>query len=324
MWHQVECAGRAPSPRVWFASCHAAYGQWLVLGGSEWQFDEPAEAHDYSTLYALDLRARSWSSLAEPGPARSPPPPRPEPESEDESEGEPAADAAEAAEAAEGAEGAEAAEASEAAEAAEVAEPPWAVASALVPLGGRQLLYLGGSMPHRIGPEGLTNAALRHWRDWYTRLDRPSVFDRRDRRWAPRTAALGSVGQDIGGSRGAVLEERVSELLLRSHLAAAYMPERNSVIVLGGSRYFTGEYFHDLLELNVGESEAPGGRFAGNASGGPSGVAADELPADHPLFMQRPVEGRSRLTRGLRGRLRGMTRDGQLELVNYRRILAEF
>ncbi|CAE8644284.1 unnamed protein product [Polarella glacialis] len=44
--------------------------------------------------------------------------------------------------------------------------PPWSVASALVPLGCSQLLLLGGTMPYRLGSEGLNGETLRHWREW--------------------------------------------------------------------------------------------------------------------------------------------------------------
>merc|ERR1712190_595952 len=122
-------------------------------------------------------------------------------------------------------------------------------------------------------------------------------------------------------------QERASELLLRSHLAAAYCPERESVLVFGGSRYFTGEYFHDLLELKIhgatcdsAEASAASQRSSRDFSLETGTLreevelADEELPTSHPVFMLPSVEGRSRLTRGLRGRFRGMARDGYLDL----------
>lgn len=41
------------------------------------------------------------------------------------------------------------------------------------------------------------------------------------------------------------------DILRRSHAAAAFCRARGSVLVLGGSRYFTGDYFHDVLELRL-------------------------------------------------------------------------
>lgn len=295
MWRSVECEGQAPSPRVWYTACHAVYGRWFVIGGSEWQFEVPQQPHDYNTLYVLELEARRWSTLAPPGPPPQLPGAVAEP-------GE------------------------------ELPSAPWVVAAALLPLGGRQMMMLGGSMPHLLGPEGLSNVSLRRWRSWYARLDRPLVFDHKTSAWSTRQALL---GETIGLEHGANTEQRVSEVLLRSHMAAVYMPDRHSAIVFGGSRYFTGDYFHDLLELRLpppttgppeadedvdmeGESDRPPWPPEGAELG------EEELPVGLPSLMLRAVQGRSRLTRGLRGRLRSMVRDGVLDLFQYRRIMATF
>eukprot|EP00438_Fugacium_kawagutii_P024280 Skav232546 [mRNA] locus=scaffold7124:11520:14952:+ [translate_table: standard] len=35
-------------------------------------------------------------------------------------------------------------------------------------------------------------------------------------------------------------EQHIAEVYLRSHFAATFLPQRRSVVVFGGSRYFTG------------------------------------------------------------------------------------
>ncbi|CAL1146776.1 unnamed protein product, partial [Cladocopium goreaui] len=50
-WRRLECDGEAPSPRVWHCACQAVHGQWFIYGGSTWQFEEPAEPHDFRTLF---------------------------------------------------------------------------------------------------------------------------------------------------------------------------------------------------------------------------------------------------------------------------------
>jgi len=209
-WRQLVCEGRGPSPRVWYAACHAVYGRWFIYGGSTWAFESSLESDDLQAVYILDLAARSWSSVdTQPGPRDSP------------------------------------------------------VASTLVALGNCQMLLLGGTFPCRIGNEGLTRSNLENWREWYSRLDMPQVFDLGTQTWSGRSAAVAVPPLQQPGSENAGAVEDlghevyISELLLRSHLATAFVPSRRSVIVFGGSRYFTGEYFHDVLELELPGTNSP-------------------------------------------------------------------
>lgn len=281
MWRQVICAGRAPSPRVWPSACHASYGNWLVMGGSMWQFqpDDEDDPGDYRSLYVLDLRQMQWSLLAEPAP-----PPALSVSSRDTGDGE--------------------------GELSNEVWPPWVVASVLVPIGRRQVLQLGGTMPHVIGNRGLTDQSLSDWRDWYARLDKPYAFDYKNHSWSAKQAALGATGDSTKNANA-----KVADVLLRSHLAAVHVPERDSVIVFGGSRYFTGEYFHDLIELTLPQVESP-------TNPDDADLADDVLPKGRPPFMIRPRAGESQLTRGLKGRLRAMTRDGLLDFAQYNRIIS--
>jgi len=278
MWHCIECEGQAPSPRVWYAACHATHGQWFVIGGSEWQFTRPGHSHDYCTLYVLDLRAMRWSTLASQGSLHSP---TQRSETIDETVEEETADAG----------------------------PPWVVAPSLVALGGRELLFLGGCMPHKMGERRLDRQNMRNWQQWYRRLDRPFLFDRATGEWSPRLARLTATTTGAGSP-----EERISANYLRSHFAAVYVPRRRSVLVLGGSRYFTGEYFHDLLELRSPSTQVQG-----------AAPLAGALRARFPRHMvagHRTFDGtRPLFTRGLRGRLRAMVRDGHLNIQQYRALM---
>eukprot|EP00913_Durusdinium_trenchii_P004283 g3971.t1 len=223
-WRRLDCDGQAPSPRVWHSACQAVHGQWFIYGGSTWQFEEPAEPHDFRSLFVLHIAERRWSSLAAASPTR----------------------------------------------------PPWAVAACLLPLGCCQLLLLGGTLPHKLGATGLNAHSLRHWRSWYNRLDEPWVFDLRSGEWTPRGAAvaLPSDAEDR--------EQHVAEVYLRSHFAAVFVPSRRSALVLGGSRYFTGEYFNDLLELQLPSSTSSRAR------------RGQDLESGEPASFVWPIPGAER------------------------------
>ncbi|CAE7241220.1 gefF [Symbiodinium microadriaticum] len=185
-------------------------------------------------------------------------------------------------------------------------EPPWAVAAALVPLGCCQLLLLGGTLPHKLGSQGLNAHSLRQWRTWYSRLDEPFVFDLRTKKWNQHHAAVAATSQD--------LEQHVAEVYLRSHFPACFIPHRRSVIAFGGSRYFTGEYFNDVLELQLpsckhGPRAALLGEGRRQESRQPL-CAAFQAPAALPRHLQVADGREASLTRGFLGRLRGMLQDG--------------
>ncbi|CAJ1397523.1 unnamed protein product [Effrenium voratum] len=184
--------------------------------------------------------------------------------------------------------------------------PPWSVAGSLVPLGCCQLLLLGGTLPHKLGAGGLNAHSLRQWRTWYNRLDEPWVFDLGTQQWLPREAAVALPGDSDQ------LEEYVAEVYLRSHLAACFLPQRRSVVVFGGSRYFTGEYFNDILELQL-----PGQRTGRGVLG--EGRRQDsrhrllgpfQAPNGLPHHLQVADGREATVTRGFLGRLRGMLQEG--------------
>jgi len=260
-WRQLACEGRGPSPRVWYAACHAVYGRWFIYGGSTWALDEPSETHSLA-IYILELAARRWSSV--------------DPQS---------------------------------------GPRDCAVASVLVPLGNCQMLLLGGTFPHRLGNAGLARENLKNWRKWYSRLDMPHVFDLGTQTWTGRTAAVAvpplqqPERRCTSATEGSRREEYITELLLRSHLSAAFVPGRRSVIVFGGSRYFTGEYFHDILEL-----ELPGGNSSGVSSVlGPGRPLASRLSVHGSFECQAlPKHFTQQVSRGLVGRYRALDKDSLL------------
>jgi len=186
------------------------------------------------------------------------------------------------------------------------------------------MLLIGGTLPHKIGGEGLTWENLQNWRDWYSRLDAPHVFDLGTQTWAERHVAvavprLQQTGVQPGRRRegrtadGERREEYITELLLRSHLAAVFVPTRRSVVVFGGSRYFTGEYFHDVLEL-----ELPGPAMGTNGASmsertstlGRGRPEASRLDVHARLESRGPPKHFQRqVSRGLIGRFRALHKD---------------
>lgn len=208
--------------------------------------------------------------------------------------------------------------------------PPWTVAATFVPLGYSQLLLLGGTMPHLIGPNGLTEQNLARWRRWYGRLDQPYIFDLFEEAWTQERSSTPTSG--VG------LEAHIHEVYLRSHLAAVFVPARRSVVVFGGARYFTGEYFHDVLELrlpgplsSVGSSGATlqstsiFGAGCSEAEVGSGGVLGDFRGEDTlPPFLGHRQGRARRLTPGFVGRLRPMARDGLLVPGDMQRIMEHF
>lgn len=261
-WRRLECDGEAPSPRVWHSACQAVHGQWFIYGGSTWQFEEPAEPHDFRTLFVFHIADRRWSSVAPASP---------------------------------------------------LPRPPWAVAASLVPLGCCQLLLLGGTLPHMLGATGLNAQSLRQWRSWYNRLDEPWVFDLRTQEWSCRRAAVASTAADDFEQ-----EQHIAEVYLRSHFAASFIPQRRSVVVLGGSRYFTGEYFNDLLELQLpsDQQRSSSGTVLGEGRRQESQhrlYGEFQAPNQLPRHLQLEDGRQAQLTRGFLGRLRGMLQEGIID-----------
>merc|ERR1712113_208596 len=140
-------------------------------------------------------------------------------------------------------------------------------------------MYLGGAMPHKLGTQGLTPDNMKNWRQWYARLDRPHVWNHKTATWSQHRCVLRS-GETASGN----VNDWALELCLRSHVAAVYLPSRRSVIIFGGSRYFTGEYFHDLLELQIPQAHSCDGGAANNMN---TSLALDGIPpACLPRFMR--------------------------------------
>jgi len=201
--------------------------------------------------------------------------------------------------------------------------PPPVVASALIPLGSCQLLLLGGTLPHRVGRDGLNADSLREWREWYSRLDMPHVFDLETGTWTQRSASV------MPSDDRLTLEEHITELYLRGHLAAVFVPHRRSVVAFGGSRYFTGEYFNDVLELRLPHGQPSGQRSRILGEGRPIEermrvqqhlVAPDNLPK----HLRRHQHGERLLTQGFLGRVRAMTRDGLMPREEFDAIVEDF
>eukprot|EP00930_Biecheleria_cincta_P059530 TRINITY_DN45240_c0_g1_i1.p1 TRINITY_DN45240_c0_g1~~TRINITY_DN45240_c0_g1_i1.p1 ORF type:complete len:631 (-),score=82.80 TRINITY_DN45240_c0_g1_i1:84-1976(-) len=189
-------------------------------------------------------------------------------------------------------------------------QPPWAVAGVMVPLGCCQLLLLGGTLPHEVGADGIHAQSLRRWRNWYNRLDEPYVFDLGTKTWSERRASVAAPG-DVATQEER--EQHVADVYLRSHFSATFVPHRRSVIVFGGSRYFTGEYFNDVLELQLPASERASrpdsvlGIGRQEAARHPV-CGSFQAPDALPRHLQRNPRGMTP-SRGFLGRMRGMVRD---------------
>ncbi|CAD7934402.1 unnamed protein product [Amoebophrya sp. A25] len=119
--------------------------------------------------------------------------------------------------------------------------PPWVTAGCLVAT-GREILLFGGCKPQEVGPGGIRWQALTDeseetgWRSWYSHVGRDAfVFDAHERNWSP---CVCEVSCD-------------TQALWRSHFSAVFVPPTNQIFLFGGSRYFCGEYFHDLLVLDL-------------------------------------------------------------------------
>eukprot|EP00397_Hematodinium_sp_SG-2012_P024130 GEMP01025120.1.p1 GENE.GEMP01025120.1~~GEMP01025120.1.p1 ORF type:complete len:507 (+),score=75.12 GEMP01025120.1:168-1688(+) len=252
-WHEIATSGSAPSPRVWYAACHAPYGQWCVIGGSLWNFSLPGdeELKEFEDLYIFHFATHTWERIATP------------------------------------------------------TSPEWCTSPALVPLGSRQLLFFGGCMVQKVDANALQTRPI-SWREWYPSIfDNVRVYDRRERTWS----ALGSNRNrirdpeqnqedninmsDEEDSHG---HSYMKDMLRRSHFSScSIMNEQdNKVVLFGGSRYFTGEYFHDIIVFH-------------------------QAPAEYQEYSER----RHILAhaRGQLGRLRALVRHGYVQGEQYDEIL---
>lgn len=273
-WRLVTPATHGPAgpgAKVWYGATATDSGNWLLYGGSQWQFEDSASlASERGVVWVLDLHRLAWSSIAP---------------------------------------------------AAGMMRPEVLVACTLVQVGG-SVLVLGGCMPHRRGPRPPGQTAFDDCANWYAPLGAPWRLDLAAQRWWQDTADGSAVPEP-------------ADTLLRSHAAAVVVPGADAqVLLFGGSRYFTGAYFHDLLELTwapggheaaaEAEPEVPLDPAAPLAAMGEGllerlrrrlGLAAPAPPGAPPAAgLGRRLRGGEAQVgwRGRDGRLRAMVRDGLL------------
>ncbi|CAE8742459.1 unnamed protein product, partial [Polarella glacialis] len=64
-WREVQTAGEAPPPKVWYGAVATSQGNWVISGGSQWQFEESGLS-DQGVVWVLELSSFSWSSMRPP------------------------------------------------------------------------------------------------------------------------------------------------------------------------------------------------------------------------------------------------------------------
>jgi len=255
MWRQVETQGGGPPPKVWYGATPTKDGNWVICGGSEWQFEETAAlAADRGVVWILALQSFAWSSVV---PAAGTP------------------------------------------------RPEVVLACSLVEVSG-SVLVLGGCMPHLLGNVPATGRTFAHCPKWYASLSRPWRFHLASRRWSQASASADGVPEP-------------GDTLLRSHTSAVALPVQaaprqlppdgtgpEAVLLFGGSRYFTGAYFHDLLALRLPlPSPGPEEEQEGCAWGAP-GDGAEEVGAEvERVSISGPFGSGEGVLRRMRRRLSG-------------------
>jgi hypothetical protein len=179
-------------------------------------------------------------------------------------------------------------------------------------------------MPHKVGSGGLNREALINWRRWYSRLDQPHLLDLASKSWSRQDTPVLRGHHAAPVVQSASHEEYVGEIFLRAQFAATFVPTRRSVVVFGGSRYFTGEYFHDILELRLpaGSSSNQQTSVLGGTQAIPCPMPLGEFEEEDDL--PRMWRRRRGLTRGLLGRLRGMLRYQQINQEQFDNFIQEF
>jgi hypothetical protein len=158
--------------------------------------------------------------------------------------------------------------------------PVW-VAAKPVAISATEILVLGGYMPHERGIIPPEQNQMAGWEEWYKSMMEPEILNV-DGTWTARNARVSDMPWDTWPTH--------DDILRRSHVSAAFCRARNSVLVFGGSRCFTGEYYHDAVELRL--TEIPAAERRARAL-----LAQPELQAP-----------RRRYARGHLGRLRGLAR----------------
>merc|ERR1712232_582798 len=116
--------------------------------------------------------------------------------------------------------------------------------------------------------------------------------------------------------------------LRRSHFDSCFVPTVKRIFVFGGSRYFRGEYFHDIITLDLPGS---GGNRTPTASTVTSSSAFQgNSKSTDPLQDADPNESSSVFPgnrwyqlRGQLGRIRGMVAIGEITQTQYQVMLRE-
>merc|ERR1719191_1840613 len=61
-WQEIQTSGEGPPPKVWYGATATSDGNWLIYGGSQWQFEDDGNL-DRGVVWVLGLRDWSWSSI---------------------------------------------------------------------------------------------------------------------------------------------------------------------------------------------------------------------------------------------------------------------
>lgn len=131
-------------------------------------------------------------------------------------------------------------------------------------------------------------------RKWYpSMIDNLRVFDRRTREWLQTNGERCEDVEDDDEESDSDVEVDEGDLLRRSHFSATAIcgEKSNKIVMYGGSRYFTGDYYHDLFVFDH---------------------------SDEPMKEYREVDMH---VRGQLGRLRALVRHGYLPEDQFNEIL---
>lgn len=269
-WALENPVGEIPAPRVWYASAPSV-GKWLIIGGSLWDFIMPEDEEEilsYQYLYCLHFPEREGDQLRWERVRTQ-------------------------------------------------GVPQWVTAGRVVAT-GREILYLGGTKPQHIGLTGgitMDNVNDRRvWRKWYASIGNgPPPKDGRSRETETPPVSQGAGILDTRTLRWRT-ESRKGNLLevscrdgdlYRSHFAAAYVPPTGQIFIYGGSRYFLGDYFHDLFALDL-----------------PKGVHREKEDPNRKSRVSPGGKG-VHVWRGQMGRIRGAVANEEVQMEAYIEMVAE-
>ncbi|KAF4655158.1 hypothetical protein FOL47_009552, partial [Perkinsus chesapeaki] len=166
--------------------------------------------------------------------------------------------------------------------------PPLMLGNAMVALSSREIISFGGCKTYNYDRISRSYSAL------YEDICAPWRFDLKLRKWAKIGCKM-TLHEPV--------ERQVLEVRFRSHCGAAFLPSQKKIYVFGGSRYFLGEYFHELIAIDLDESSVPKDR-----------------PKGHLNLLQGVRWTRQfRISPGVIGRARCLARDGLIgrEVLNH-------